>query len=112
MLLHLGRISECEPKFQEVLKRDPKNAIAHRNLAFVLCATGRRHESLPHLLALLKLGLPTLEDLLFLGNPVHTVDHSEYLNFARQAAPNDPLPTLGLASVAMFHGKKAERGSC
>ncbi len=108
VLVHLGRLSDSEPKFREVLQLDPKNQVAHRNLAFLLCATGRRYESLPHLLALLKLGVPTLEDLLFLGNPVHTVDHSEFLTAARQAAPNDPLPTLGLASVAMFHGKKEE----
>lgn len=108
VLVHLGRLSESEAKFREALKFDPKNEVAHRNLSFILSATGRRYESLPHSLALLKLGVPTLEDLLFLGNPVHTVDHSDYLNFARKAAPNDPLPTLGMASVAMFHGKFSE----
>jgi tetratricopeptide (TPR) repeat protein len=108
VLLHLGRLSDSEAKFREVLELDPKNEIAHRNLAFVYSATGRRHDSLPHLLALIQLGVPTLEDLLSLGNPVHAVDHSDYLNFARQAAPNDPLPSLGLASVASFRDKQPE----
>ena len=108
ILLHLGRISQSEPKFREVLTIDPKNEVAHRNLAFLLTATGRRYESLPHLLALLKLGVPTLEDLLFLGNPVHNVDHGDYLRSARENAPEDPLPTLGLASVALFHGQREE----
>ncbi len=108
ILLHLGRLSECEPKFRSILEIEPKNAVAHRNLAFLLCATGRRFESLPYLFALLKLGVATIEDLLFLGNPVHTVDQSEFLNFARSAAPQDPLPSIGLASVALFHGKKEE----
>jgi tetratricopeptide (TPR) repeat protein len=108
VLLHLGRISESEQKFREVLKLDPKNEVAHRNLAFILSASGRRHESLPHLLALVKLGIATMEDLLFLGNPVHTIDYSEFLNFASKVDSRDPLPTLGLASVALYHNQKDE----
>lgn len=108
ILLHSGRLSECEPKFRSILAIDPKNEIAHRNLAFLLCATGRRFESLPHLFALLQLGVATIEDLLFLGNPVHTVDQSDFLNFARKTSPQDPMPAIGLASVALFNGKRDE----
>jgi tetratricopeptide (TPR) repeat protein len=108
ILLHSGQLSNAELKFRKILEMEPSNLIAHRNLAFLHCSTGRRFESIPHLFALLKSGTATIEDLMFLGNPVHTIDNSEFLKFAREINPNDPLPAIGLASVALYHSKKEE----
>jgi len=108
LLLQLGRASEAEAKFRQILARRRSDAQANRRLAFLLAVEGRRRESEPYLVALLRSGEITLEELALLGNltPDYelTSENVRYLD----ALPEDPLPLLGLARSAAHRSRYAQ----
>lgn len=100
LLFQLGRVSEAERRWRQILEHQPDQVAANRKLAFLLAVEGRRRESKPHLLNLLDSGDILLEELILLGNltPDYelTAENTRYLD----AVPDDPIPLLGLARSA------------
>lgn len=101
MLCHLGRLSESEEKLRQLLTRDSHNHFAHYRLAFLLNITGRRWEARSHLLHLVRNSTAELEHLLLLGNSQRQVEDRNLLDATARLFPNDPLPKLGAARLAM-----------
>lgn len=101
MLCHLGRLSESEAKLHQLLAREPLHNLAHYRLAFLLNITGRRWEAQPHLLHLVRNSAATIEHLLLLGNSLRQVEDRELLGITATAFPDDPLPKLGSARLAL-----------
>ena len=101
MLCHLGRLSDSEARLRQLLARDPFHKLAHYRLAFLLNITGRRWEAQPHLLFLVKNQAAEIEHLLLLGNSQRQVEDQALLESTAQLFPDDPLPKLGEARLAM-----------
>lgn len=74
LLFHIGDLSEAEQQFRLALDADARNLIAHSGLATLLHLQGRRWESRPHLLELVRQDSFSLDTLLQLaGEPVGLV---------------------------------------
>ncbi|MBC8869128.1 MAG: VCBS repeat-containing protein, partial [Planctomycetes bacterium] len=97
----LHRFSETERRFRRLLETDPSNTYAHGGLAYLLSICGRRWESTPHSLYLVRQGQFTAEHLCWLGVMEAVVDEAEHVRLGHEAAPDDPLPLLGLARLAV-----------
>lgn len=108
LLYHLGRLSDAERCFRTILEHDPRHAVAHRRMATLLVAEGRRWESTRHLLELVRLGQFTVEDLIFLGNAEELFEDADLVARSRKAVPDDPVPQLGTARLA-FQAGETER---
>lgn len=101
MLCHVGRLSKAEAKLRQLLAREPLHTLAHYRLAFLLNITGRRWEARPHLLHLVKNRGADVEHVLLLGSPQRQVEDRALLEATARTDPNDPLPKLGAARLAM-----------
>lgn len=101
ILLEMHHASAAEAQFRQALEIDPQSIAAHRRLGQLLGLEGRRWESLPHLLALLRADQFSYEDLLLLGDHAIPVGYSEELEKFLAAAPDDPVPLLGKARMAL-----------
>ena len=92
-----GYVEPAEDCFRRVLALAPGHQVAHTRLAFLLSCEGRRWESVPHLLELLKQGQISIDQLLWLGN-LQTVVGDDSLLTSWSAADSDALgPQLGIA---------------
>jgi tetratricopeptide (TPR) repeat protein len=111
VLCHQGKLSESEALLREALAQNPDHVLSHYRLAFVLGLTGRRWESIPHLLRMIGAARFTADDLLVLGDVERPVDDRRLLEQSMRVAPDDPLPWLGLArlEIAANHLDEAER---
>lgn len=102
LYLALGRTAEAERCFREVLNRDPGQIEAHRRLAALLVAHGRRWESAPHLFELVRRRQYSIHDLALLANLESLYELDEELERQLAAVPDDPRPLLGKARIALF----------
>ena len=102
ILLTMHRASAAEAQYRQALDIDPQSIAAHRRLGQLLGLEGRRFESLPHLLAMLRADQFSFEDLLLLGDHAIAVGYSEELEKFLAAAPDDPVPLLGKARMALL----------
>jgi tetratricopeptide (TPR) repeat protein len=103
ILTHRARLSAAEEKLRQALIRDPHHALSHYRLAFILGITGRRWESVPHLLELVRARQYSAEHLLMLGDVERLANEETLLRSCREAVPDDPLPKLGEARLAIAH---------
>lgn len=101
MLCHLGRISESESRLQQVLEKNPGHNQAHLRLAFLLNITGRRWQAQPHLLHLVQNRAASIEHLLLFGNVQRQIEDRALLESSVREFPDDPVPKLGLARLAL-----------
>ena len=108
ILVHQGRLSDAEQKFRRALAGDPGHLYSHFRLAFVLGISGRRWESVAHLLTVVRSGRFPAEHLVMLGDVERVVDKRQILTWCRQNAPDDPLPLLGQARIALVTNDLAE----
>ena len=105
ILLQMHHASAAEAQYRRALAIDPELRYARDHLAYLLGIEGRRWESLPHLFSLLRSNQFSLDHLLLLANHAAAIDKSEELKQFRQAAPDDPLPLLGEARVAIHRSQ-------
>lgn len=105
LLVQLGRLSEAEVRLRKLLEMDGQHVLAHRRLAAILILEGRRRDSAPHLMALLRAGEASIDDLALLGNLEQIFDNQEAVDHFRRLAPDDPLPILGAARLAIRGGE-------
>ena len=108
ILLHLHQASAAEAKLRIALSLDPEQVFAHNRLGYLLGIEGRRWESIPHLFEVLRHDQFSTEVLLLLGNHAATIELPEELELYRKSAPDDPLPLLGLARIAMSRNRMDE----
>lgn len=108
MLCHLGRISESETQLQQLLAKNPAHKLAHLRMAFLLNITGRRWQAQPHLLYLVQNRAATVEHLLLLGNSQRQIEDRALLDATAHQFPNDPLPKLGAARLALSLNRPVE----
>jgi tetratricopeptide (TPR) repeat protein len=108
VLVDQGRLSDAEQKLRRALACDPGHLASHYRLGFVLGATGRRWESVAHLLAIVRSRDFPADHLLLLGNVERVLDSHELLIKCREIAPDDPLPMLGQARVEVVNGDLAK----
>ncbi|HXT57611.1 MAG TPA: FG-GAP-like repeat-containing protein, partial [Pirellulales bacterium] len=105
ILLHTHHASAAEAQYRRALAIDPKLRYARDHLAYLLGIEGRRFESLPHLLSLVRNNQFSLEQLMLLGNHALAIDKTDDLERFHQAAPDDPLPLLGEARMAIHRSR-------
>ena len=105
LLMRAGQLSAALDRFERAVAIDPHNFEARSRLAYLLNTGGRRWESMPHLLALIKQKNFTIEQLLLLGNLDEVINQRELLETCRKIEPDDPIPTLGLARIHLAQGR-------
>ena len=108
ILIHQHHASAAETQLRRALAIDPELLYAHDRLAYLLGVEGRRWESLPHLFELLRAGQGSMEMLMLLGNRQAVLEPSGELERFRQADPDDPMPLLGEARLALGRTRIAE----
>ena len=94
-----GRLRLAEAALRRALEAAPDDVRAHRGLVVVLNTLGRRWESWPHAMALIKQGQFAVEDLLFLANYDEWYENEPLLRRAFEAEPNNEFVWLGLARI-------------
>ena len=108
VLLRMHHASAAEAQYRRALSVEPGLPFAHERLAYLLGIEGRRWESLPHLLALLRANRISREMLILLTNHAAAIDQSQELDEFLKAAPDDPLPLLGKARLAIRRTRMGE----
>ncbi|MBW3596180.1 MAG: VCBS repeat-containing protein [Planctomycetes bacterium] len=104
VLAHVGRASQAEAALRDALQLDPTLEPARERLALLLATLGRRWESRPQFLQLIRADQITLERLLLLGNNAKVLDRRSELERYLAAQPDDLLPNLGLARLDLQQG--------
>lgn len=110
-LYALGRATEAEASYRRALAIQPEFAEAHRRLAHLLGAVGRRAESVPHLFELLKQRRIEITELILLGDPWPDLSEPEEIDRLLAAVPADPRPLLGTARGAARNNRLVEAES-
>ncbi len=109
VLLYQGKLREAEDYFRRTLKFDASHVLANERLAFILGIEGRRWESVPYLFAPIRAGQISMEQLLLLATVDSRIaEHKELIAASRRVNPDDWLPLIGVARVALVDGKFAE----
>lgn len=93
----LGRFDRAEKLYRRLLQRDPENVDAHERLAFILDLEGRRWESLPYLLEVIRHDRISYSLLLRLGSRDSAVNIPQQLEKFLQAAPHSAQAVLSQA---------------
>ncbi len=101
LLLQSHRFSEAERRFRRILAVDPQHLTANRRLGALLVMGGRRRESAPYLFNLVRLGQYDVDELALLGNLNLVFDDEELIERYREAAPDEPMPQLAAARIAL-----------
>lgn len=96
MTRELGQLSPAVASLSEAVRLDPKNEEARDALSYLLSIVGRRWESVPHFLAMIRARRSTVGHLIGVSVLEKTLDGSEILLEAQQRSPNDALPHLGM----------------
>ena len=110
-LEHLRRLSDAERCFRDVLEHEPDDLVAARELTTILVRTARFREAVPYLLRLARQETVDPQILLQLNSPAEVVGEeaaADFLRECRDAAPQDPLPLLGLAQLAVQNERWTE----
>ncbi|MFO0870310.1 MAG: tetratricopeptide repeat protein, partial [Pirellulales bacterium] len=101
-LLNQGRIREAERCLRRVIEWQPEHLGAATDLTYLLEVEGRTFEALPYLWQLVRSGRVSGDHLLMAGS-TESVSLREwsFVERCRAAVPEDPLPLLGRACVAL-----------
>lgn len=94
-------LTQAERWYTAVLDQDSSNSDAHDGLAHLLAACGRTREAVPHVIALIQAGIET-DLVVLLSRETGGLNEPDLLDKAAEADPDDPLPTLGKASMAIM----------
>ena len=101
LLIKTHRWSLAEACYRRILAVDARHLMANRRLAALLIMGGRRRESAPFLFELVKLGACDADELALLGNLEQIFDDEDVVTRYCETAPDDPLPQLGAARIAL-----------
>ena len=106
-----GHLTEALSAYRYVLEHQPDNAAVHTRVAFLLGVMGRRWESLPHFMALVRNREWDLDSLALLGDLERPMEQGEYVRRCFENSPDDVLVQLAMAAhnVAEGHSSEARR---
>lgn len=104
----LGRVGDAERAYRRLLTVRPHDKVAHRRLADILLAEGRRAEAVEQLFFLLREDRVNEIDLILLGNVDELYEDDELAETALSAVPNDPRPRLGAVRLAICQSRSAD----
>ncbi|HUQ71906.1 MAG TPA: FG-GAP-like repeat-containing protein, partial [Planctomycetaceae bacterium] len=104
---HLDRLDDAERAYRAALELAPDNVEAITGLANLLSLCGRLRDAVPYALQLVRLGVET-SLLVLLTSDDAVVNDPMALERARQAAPDDANPRIGLAWHAAQAGRTDE----
>jgi tetratricopeptide (TPR) repeat protein len=109
LALELGRLSLAEGYFRRALDVAPNDADALRKLIFLLRIEGRNWDAWPYARQLFAAGIMDAEHL-YLAASTELVWiapwESQFLEFCRTAAPEDPVPLLGVVRSALLREER------
>lgn len=106
--LHLGQTGAAFAAITASLQRDPDLMPAHQRMIELCNELGRRRESLPSLMFMLRSHQIRREYLLFLGNLTKATYSAERLAAYKKQTPDDLMPNLALAQLAIEAGALSE----
>ena len=95
----LGEITKAERDYRNLLALNPDHAAGCLSFAKLLGTCGRRDETIPLILRLVKLGAAG-DLLMLLARESGAIQNEPYLRKATQQYPSDPLPWTALAVYA------------
>lgn len=107
-LFRLGRFAESEKAFRRVLEIEPNNELMLHRFSGLLDAVGRRWDSRPYLLSLVKLGKFTFQELCLLASFNDPVDIGLLLDQALEAVPTDLDPLLAKARLKLTENENSQ----
>jgi tetratricopeptide (TPR) repeat protein len=96
-----GHVRDAESHFRRVISMQPHDVMANRKLVYLLSVEGRRWESRPFLRELVSQQQHTVEELIVLGDLWPNYNLEVDLERFQQGVPEDPLPKLGFARIAI-----------
>ncbi|MEZ5942954.1 MAG: tetratricopeptide repeat protein [Planctomycetaceae bacterium] len=99
------KLSQSEFLFRAALEANPDDIDAHRELARILGLSARRYEAIPHILFLIRAGKET-DLIVLLAHEQSMFGDRSTLEAAQAAAPDDPLPLIGLAGIELAEGHR------
>ena len=102
-----GHWTESERLLRERMAAPPPDPLAIVQLSRLLNLTGRRWESIPHLLEQIRYGKADLQDLLLCADEERLVDQQSWLKAWARLHPDDPLIQMGLARLEEAADKPA-----
>src|SRR5260370_18123435 len=108
LLIKSARWWEAEGCYRGILAIDAQHVMANRRLAALLIMGGRRRESAPCLFELVRLGECDADEVALVGNLEQIFDDEEVISRYCEAAPDDPLPQLGAARIALQKNQVAK----
>lgn len=92
---HLGEASEALANLKAALELNPGFVPAHQRISKLYSAFGCRYASYEHLVATVKSGKFTPQELLLVGHPAKSLKVDAEVARYLEADPDDLLPTLG-----------------
>jgi tetratricopeptide (TPR) repeat protein len=104
VLFNLGRASEAERRFRDILNRDPRQNAAVAGLVNLLGLAGRRREATPLLIELIRQDSISVNQLTLLGSEFGALSDRALHQRCLETAPNDAVPLMGLAWQAGHDG--------
>ncbi len=103
-----GQLADAEALYRQFLVHAPNHLLTHERLAFLTSISGRRWESVPHYLFLVRSGKAEITELVLFGDPDRPIEQRPYLEDCAKQAPEDSLVRLGLAAHTLWEGRTAE----
>lgn len=103
--LELGRLTQAEQLYRQVLQSQPGNGSANERMAFLLSMTGRRWQALDHYFVLIMGDAAGYRELALAADVGRAVEQAEFLEKCRKQSSDDQLLQLAMATHAFDDGE-------
>ncbi len=101
LIFDRGQAEAAEAIYRRILEHAPEYGLALQGLASLMEAEGRKWELIPYLLRAIRAGRTESGNLLGVGWVQLPGSNREVMQRCRKECPEDPLPLLGLARIAI-----------
>lgn len=101
LLFQLLKLSQAEVRFRQALEIEPDHPVANNRLLFLLGLSGRQFEQIPLALRVIRGRQFQPAHLLSLALGAEGLENPELARRYHQSDPDDPLPMIALARIAV-----------
>ena len=102
--LQLRKMTPAISMMGRSIELESQQVRARTRLIYLLNLCGRRWETAPHLLELVKQEKFSVQHLIYLGNLAKSIENEKELQEFVRSAPEDAMPLLGLARIRIRAG--------